>query len=67
MLTETQVKAAQEMRTLRPAVIPGTNVIPDDAQRRAWYKQVTATMERVGISGLSRDIEEFCNIAGVPS
>jgi hypothetical protein len=64
MLTEQQRKAARELRTERPPVIEGTNVIPHDGARIRWFDSVTVTMHESGVS--STDVWEFCDIAGVP-
>lgn len=64
MLSERAWCCAQGLLATRPAVIPGTNVIPDNVVRKAWYERVINAMRVHGIGG--KDIKAFCDIAGVP-
>lgn len=63
MLTNKQKQLAQALLARRPAVVPGTRVIVNDAKRTIWYDAVTETMKHSGITG--DDIAEFCDLAGV--
>jgi hypothetical protein len=63
-LTAEQIAAAQGLLENRPPVLPGTRVILDDAARKQWYDNVTATMERLGLD--QDDVNQFCDLAGVP-
>ncbi len=64
MLTEQQHKTARELRTERPPVIDGTNVIPQDGARKRWYDKVIVAMREGGVASV--DVWDFCDIAGVP-
>jgi hypothetical protein len=64
MLTEQQRKTARELRTERPPVIEGTNVVLRDEARSRWYDKVIAAMHENSVA--SSDVCEFCDIAGVP-
>lgn len=63
-LTEAQRAAAIALKTERPAVIEGTNVIADDDERRAWYLKVRQRMKERNVSDML--VKEFCDLAGVP-
>jgi hypothetical protein len=63
-LTLQQHAVAKTLRACRPPVTAGTNVIPDDNARTAWYDMVTACMK--GLEVDTKAIREFCDIAGVP-
>jgi hypothetical protein len=64
MLTEQQRKTARELRTERPPVLAGTNVILNGGARDRWYDKVIVTMRETSVA--SSDVWEFCDIAGVP-
>jgi hypothetical protein len=64
MLIQVQKDAAAELLCNRPAVFPGTRVIVDDVERKAWYGQVRAAMQAHSVH--PRDTDEFCDLAGVP-
>lgn len=78
MLNTHQLAMAQALRADRPAVIPGTNVISDPQQRRAFYDRVMVAMEQVGLGcttdamtadqarELTAKVNAFCDAAGVP-
>lgn len=63
-LTAIQRKAAKSLRLSRPAVLEGTNVIPDTRARLGWYSTVTKSMEANRVK--DADVGRFCDIAGVP-
>lgn len=63
-LTSAHRLAARSLRLQRPPVLTGTRVIVDDAQRKAWYEQVTKTMQKLAIPG--KQVNAFCDLAGVP-
>ena len=57
---------ARQLRLIRPACVPGTNVILDNDARGAWYAIVDVVMSSQGITSPD-DVKEFCDAAGVPS
>lgn len=65
-LTDIQTKAAKALRTIRPITIPGTDVIPDMAQREAFYLIVGAAMEYYGAATHAPTVNAFCALAGIP-
>lgn len=65
MLTIMQKASALHCLSIRPPVIEGTRVIPDDTARLQWFDSVMEAMKAQGIKGM-RDITEFCDLAGVP-
>lgn len=65
MLNPRQARAAATLRNMRPAVIPGTNVIVSTAARETWYSKVCAAMARTGVT--AKHTALFCDIAGVPN
>lgn len=64
-LSEKQRAKARELFAGRPATIPGTRIIANDEERRQWYARVFDAMEAEGIKRLV-EVNEFCDIAGVP-
>ena len=64
-LNAQQLLAAVNCRDNRPTVLPGTNVILDDAARKEWFDLVCERMEKHGIKE-PLQIKEFCDVAGVP-
>ncbi|MGH9626658.1 MAG: hypothetical protein ACRD4G_20285 [Bryobacteraceae bacterium] len=65
-LNAQQKAAAQKIRAVRPAVLPGTNVIPGDVNRQTYYELVNRGLENEVDCDKPRDIQEFCDICGVP-
>ena len=65
MLTADQAKAANELFTRRPPVLPGTRAIYNTELREAFYATVTRTMVELKITNQT-DVNEFCNLAGIP-
>lgn len=63
-LTKKQRRSARKLRQQRPTVIPGTNVVVDEAQRKAWFHRITAAMKTHNV--IPSDAHAFCDIAGVP-
>jgi hypothetical protein len=61
-LTCLQSAEARVLRHCRPPVLIGTRVIVDDTLRRAWYGQVSDAMNRLNV----KDVNAFCDLAGVP-
>ena len=64
-LTKQQAKAASALFQARPAVIPGTRAIIDAEKQRVWFAQVNNALAEHGITS-PRDINAFCDLAGVP-
>lgn len=64
-LDQIQTDAAKDLRVIRPAVIQGSNVIPNRAEQLAYFHIVTAVMAHYAITSAAQ-CQEFCDIAGVP-
>ena len=64
VLTKQQIAAAHTLFTQRPAVIPGTRAIIDEAAQRGWFADVTASMVAHGIKSTA-EVNAFCDVAGV--
>lgn len=64
MLTEPQIKAANNLRASRPETIQNSNVIASDSARAIFYDQVVSRMQDLEVS--AQDCDEFCNVCGVP-
>ena len=62
MLNEQQRKQAADLLAARPAVLPGTSVIPESRARTLWYHAVGEAI----VTLEPDDIIEFCDLAGVP-
>jgi hypothetical protein len=65
MLTAAQKRAAANLLRERPMTYDNTRVIVDEGQKKAWFDKVYETMKEVGIRTY-KDIQKFCDIAGVP-
>lgn len=65
-LSAQEREVAQQLKQARPEVIPGTRVILDDIERKAWYDEVVRQMDALGVSRNGRKIQAFCDLAGVP-
>jgi hypothetical protein len=65
MLTNAQIKAANELFYARPSVAEGTRVIVDSVARKDFYDRVRAVMAHNKVA--AADIDAFCDLAGVPS
>lgn len=65
-LTDIQVRVALIVLAERPPVIPDTCVIINEVQKVVWYNQVGDAMKMVGIK-TREQVNEFCNLAGVPN
>jgi hypothetical protein len=63
-LSHKQRKAAEALLAIRPAVLPGTRAIIDEAKEKEWYDKVTTKVLRLGLS--PEQVAAFCDIAGVP-
>lgn len=63
-LTAKQEAVARELRMARPMVYPGTRVIMDAFERKAWYDQVYSAMNAQSIA--PNQVNAFCDLAGVP-
>lgn len=63
-LDSVQRNRANDLRLVRPAVIPGTNAIVDNQLRGAWYALVNDVMRAHSIDGAAQ-VAEFCDLAGV--
>jgi len=63
MLTDKQKIEASRLAAIRPPVVPGTRYIPNDSERESFYAMVNDAMK--GIKDF-RDVQTFCDIAGVP-
>lgn len=63
-LTREQRDAAITLLECRPTVIPGTRAILDRKAAVSWFRQVTATMNRLELPQSLTDA--FCDVAGVP-
>lgn len=65
VLTEEQRSAARTLLVERPEVYEGTRVCINRDDSTKWFKRVTKTMLKFGVP--STGVNEFCDIAGVPS
>jgi orotidine-5'-phosphate decarboxylase len=65
-LSAQEREAARQLKENRPEVIPGTRVIPNDRERKAWYNEVVRQGNALGISRNNLKIQAFCDLAGVP-
>jgi hypothetical protein len=63
-LAQEQRDAAIALLERRPTVLPGTRVILDRAEAVSWFREVTATMNRLKLPESLTDA--FCDVAGVP-
>ena len=64
LLTKQQAATASRLFQSRPAVIPGTRAIFNEAAQRSWHAQVTAAMTESGIKSPDQ-VNAFCDVAGV--
>jgi len=63
MLTPLQKTIAQELRMIRPPVIPGTSAIHDPDKREAWYSIV---LKMTSYANVGRDsVDLFFDACGV--
>ena len=63
MLTDLQKKVAEELLASRPAVIPGTRAIVKYEDAVTWHDKVYGAMREYKVE--TRDVNAFCDIAGV--
>jgi hypothetical protein len=64
-LTTNQREFAMMLLAERPPTLPGTRVIPDDKARSEYYSKANQVMTKFGIRSLD-DVNEFCNLCGIP-
>jgi hypothetical protein len=64
MLSEEQKEIAKALLASRPAVIPGTNAIPDPVARGDYYQRVMAAAKRAKVA--RADMMKFFDLCGIP-
>lgn len=64
-LNEHQRKVAGILRLARGEVLPGTNVVIDEAQRMRWYQTVNEAADGLEFDSIGQ-VTEFMDLAGVP-
>ncbi len=60
-----QLKIARALRAARPYVIPGSNAIVNDTERKVWYGCVTEVSKILVMN--AADADKFFDAAGVPT